>query len=314
MIYFFYGLDTFRLQARIKELRAGLLADSQGLDFKTLSAVNLLFTDFMRELSNQSLFFSQRLIVVEDLISNGPEELQTKIIAWLKVPMLDSTVVVFRENSLPDQRTTIFKALNKFLAEPYHPLTAFQARGWLSARANYLKIKLSPDASSSLLRDFNGDLWRLTSELDKLAAYADGRAIDGQMVRNLVSSPLMDNIFQVIDAFAQKKLALANRLINCQLAFGTSEQQLMAMLAYQFRTIALLTDLLHRGVNRDKLLGLSGLHPYVLQKTMGVIPGFSPLGLSKIFQWLRRIDVATKQGKLPPELGLDILAAQIANS
>jgi DNA polymerase-3 subunit delta len=312
MIYFFYGLDTFRLQARIKELYAGLLIGSPNLEQKTLSATDLLFTDFIGELSALSLFSSQKLIVVEDLIKEGDEALHAKIIKWLSVPLPDGVVMVFKESDIPDRRLAIFKALNKLLVEQYPLLTNFQARKWLTDRAAEVQLKLSPDAISALLKDFDGDLWRLFNELNKLTAYANGREIDEKVVCDLMPGLFTDRIFEVIDALAQKKLALANKLINQQLAFGTNEQRLMAMFAYQFRNLALVTDLMRQGVSQDKLLSASGLHPYVLQKTLGMVRGFTTANLSKIFQWLMRIDMATKQGKISPEVGIDILTAQIA--
>lgn len=312
MIYFFYGPDTFRLQARIKELYAGLLIGSPGLEQKTLLATDLLFTDFIKELSAVSLFTNQKLIVVENLIKEGDEVLHTQIVKWLATPLPDGIVIVFKENDVPDRRLAIFKALNKLLVEQYSQLTSFQTRNWLMDRTLALKLKLSPDAINHLLKDFSGDLWRLANELNKLSAYADGVEVTEKMVCDLAPGLLTDRIFEVIDALAQKKLALANRLINQQLTFGTNEQRLISMFAYQFRNLALVTDLVRQGVSQDKLLNASGLHPYVLQKTLGMTRGFTTSNLSKIFQWLRRIDMATKQGKLSPEMGIDILTAQIA--
>jgi DNA polymerase-3 subunit delta len=312
MIYFFYGQDTYRLQARVKELYAGLLIGSPNLERKTLSATDLLFTDFIEELSAMSMFTNQKLIIIENLIKEGDEELHAKIVKWLDSPLPDGVVVVFKESDIPDRRLAIFKALNKLLVEQYPPLTSFQTRNWLMGRALELKLKLSPNAASHLLKDFNGDLWRLSSELNKLSAYADGAEVTEKMVCDLAPGLFTDRIFEVIDALAQKKLALANKLINQQISFGTNEQRLIAMFAYQFRNLALVTDLMHQGISQDKLLSTSGLHPYVLQKTLGMTRGFTTSNLSKIFQWLRRIDMATKQGKISPEVGIDILTAQIA--
>ncbi|MBU1083347.1 DNA polymerase III subunit delta [Patescibacteria group bacterium] len=313
MIYFFYGPDTFRLQARVKELYAGLLLSSPSLELKNLLASDVTFVDFAREVSTISLFSTHRFIVVEGLISHGSKELQTKIVGWLSDPLSDGTVVVFKESASPDQRTAIFKALNKTLIEQYPLMTNFQVRQWLTSKASKLQLKLSPDVVGSLSKDFNGDLWRLSNELDKLAAYSNGKEVSGAVMQELVPGLLTDNIFQTIDALAQKKLSLASKLINQQLAFGTNEQQLISMFAYQFRNLALVTDLVRQGVSRDKLVSASGLHPYVLQKTLGMVSGFTTNKLNKIFQWLKRIDMATKQGKIAPEVGLDVLTAQIAN-
>lgn len=312
MIYFFYGQDTFRLQVRIKELYVGLLRSCPDLEQRVISATELTFPNFINEISTISLFSNHQLIIIEDLISQGSKELQAKIIEWLNTSLSSDAVIVFKESTSPDQRTSIFKSLNKLLVEQYPLLTNFQVRNWLIEQAAKLQLKLSPDAITALLKDFNGDLWRLSSEISKLVAYANGKEVNGDMVRELVPSLFTDNIFQVIDALAQKKLALANKLIYRQLAFGTNEQQLITMFAYQFRNIALVTDLMHKGMSQDKLLSTSGLHPYVLQKTLSMTRGFTTSNLSKIFQWLKRIDMATKQGKISPELGIDILTAQVA--
>jgi len=223
-------------------------------------------------------------------------------------------LLVFKENKDPDKRLKLFKILNKYLTEQYELLRPHQAREWLNNRTKELNMVLSSEASNSLLGDFSQDLWRLNNELNKLASFANKQIITEDMVKALVPQTINDNIFQTIDALAKRNIKLANRLIFNQLAFGTSEQQLLAMVAYQFRNIALLKELAGKGVRTADLAKVGRLHPYVAQKTIGFAHSFSKPKLVKIFWVLNKIDMAIKTGKTPPKAGLDILVAQIASS
>ena len=314
MIYFLYGLDNFRLNARIKELYQGAKGNDINFDYTYLSAPHFSNSDFMNAVSSRSLLTSNKMIVVEDVLTLGSKDLQAKILDYLENQHQEDWLLIFRENKDPDKRLKLFRALNKYLTEQYNLLRPHQAREWLKNQAQKLDISLSTEASNILLGDFSQDLWRLSNELDKLANFADKQIITDDMIKTLVPQAINDNIFQTIDALAKRNIKLANRLMFNQLSLGTSEQQLLAMVAYQFRNITLLKALTAKGIRTADLAKISHLHPYVAQKTIGFMHNFSKLKLAKIFWILNRIDKAIKTGKTPPKAGLDILVAQIISS
>lgn len=316
MIYFLYGTDSFRLHQRVRELKDALISASPSLDYQRLDASNLTTSDFTSAILSQSLLASQKLVIIDNLISRGSDELKESMKAWLEGPdpLPDEVVVVFQEVDEPDKRTRLFKLLSGFRAEHYEPLKLSAAQNWLSSRVDKLGLKLSADVSAALVENFSGDLWRLDQELQKLFWFSGGKTIDKVVMEQLVPHQLNDNIFQTIDALANQDLRLANRLINSQLALGANEQQLLAMIAYQFRNIILVTALTHQGIPFSNLAAKSQLHPYVVKKTAAFAKNFSLEQLSRVFQILHRVDTAIKNGKTPPGVGLDILTAQIVSS
>lgn len=314
MIYFLYGLDNFRLNARIQELCLGAKGDDVNFDYIYLSAPNFSYVDFINAVNSRSLLTSNKMVVIEDVLTLGAKDLQIKIIDYLTNQHQEDLLLVFKENKDPDKRLKLFKILNKYLTEQYELLRPHQAREWLKNRTQKLNINLSVEAGNLLLGDFSQDLWRLSNELDKLTSFADKQTITENMVKTLVPQAINDNIFQTIDALAKRNIKLANRLIANQLFLGTSEQQLLAMVAYQFRNITLLKSLVDKGIRTADLAKVSRMHPYVAQKTIGFAHSFSKLKLVKIFLALNKIDKATKTGKIPPNVGLDILVAQITSS
>ncbi len=162
-----------------------------------------------------------------------------------------------------------------------------------------------------MLRDFSNDLWRLSKETEKLAMFSPGQIVDKNTVEKVVPQILNDNIFATIDALAKRNAKLANKLINTQLSLGMNEQQLLTMIAYQFRNMVLIKSLTEQGIGEGRLASVSKLHPYVVQKTRVFIKDFSAAKLSKVFSILHKVDVAIKTGKTPPQVGLDILTAQV---
>lgn len=313
MIYFFYGEDDFRIKQRLNELKAGLQQADANLDVQIRPAAELRLADLQNLTVTQSLLTQSQLIVVQEPISAGSEELREDLLTWLDQPLPDEVTLVFTERQ-PDQRTKLFRRLNQFMAEAYPPLRAPEANRWLQQQAARRGVKIEAAAATLLTDSFSDDLWRMSQELDKLALFSAGRPIDKKMVDELVPRPLTDDIFATIEALARKNLASANQLINRQLILGMPEQQLLAMIAYQFRNLVLIKSWLDRGTKASDLAAKTQLHPYVVQKTTELARRFSLSELARIFYLLQRVDSAIKKGLTTPRVGLDILTAQVVSA
>lgn len=313
MIYFLYGEDDFRIKQRLDSLRIGLLKTDANLDIQIRDAANLSAADLNDLVMTQSLLSNSKMIVINHPIEEGAEGFRNGLISLLANPLPAGVVLVLVEPQ-PDQRAKLFKLLNKFIAEAYPLLKVPEARKWLQDRAKSDGIKLDVAAVNLLADNFGDDLWRMSSELDKLSTFARGALIDKSTIDLLTPRALADNIFATIEALAKKNFALANQLINRQLLLGMAEQQLIAMIAYQFRNIVLLRAWLDKGVKPGELAAKTQLHPYVVQKTAEISRQFSILELAKVFHLLQRVDAAIKTGKTPPRVGLDILTAQVVSA
>ena len=313
MVYFFYGEDDFRITQRLSALRAGLLATDANLDVVDRSAEGVTATELCSLVLTQSLLSNSKLIVINQPIENGTEEFRDGLVKLLAQPLPEGVVLVLIERQ-PDQRTKLFKLLNKFIAESYHPLKAPEAKQWLRQQAKARGANISPEAVDELVSSFGHDLWRMNNELNKLELFVSGGEIDRSVVDLLTPRPLTDNIFLAVEALAKKNFALSNQLINRQLILGMSEQQLLAMIAYQFRNIVMIRGWIDRGVKLTDLPAKAQLHPYVVQKTAELARRFSVPELAKVFYLLQRVDAAIKTGKTPPRVGLDILTAQIVSA
>lgn len=309
-MYLLHGADQFRLRQRIRELILASNSDGAGIE---VEGESLETEQLSRILSAQSFLVPTRSTVIHNLLSDGNSNTQRWFIEWLASGAASDATVIFVEIDLPKKSSPWQSYLIQWQVEAYPPLALSEVKQWLQNQATVREIQLSSLVTQKLITEFGNDLWRLSNELTKLAAFAPHQTIDVAILAGLIVPTLPDNIFQAIDALASKNLALANRLVNTQLAVGNSETELLTMMAYQFRNIALIKSLLDHKVALGQLATKTGLHPYTVKKSLVFVRLFSWTQLQKIFFLLQKIDTAIKQGKTPPKAGLDILIAQIVN-
>ena len=310
MMYLLHGADQFRLRQRIRELTCPPESDAACAE---VDGVHLDTDQLSQILSAQSFLVSVRPTVIHNLLNEGDSNTQRWFTEWLASGATSEAVVIFVETDLPKKSSSWQPYLRNWQVEAYPPLTFTETKDWLQQQATLAGVQLNGPVIQKLTADFGNDLWRLSNELAKLAVFSPQQTIDLSTLSVLVVPTLPDNIFQAIDALASKNLALANRLVNTQLAVGNSETELLTMMAYQFRNIALIKNLIESKIPPDQLATKTGLHPYAVKKSLVFVRSFSWGQLQRIFYLLQKIDTAIKQGQTPPKAGLDILIAQIVS-
>lgn len=313
MNYCLIGKDRFRMLARVKAITSQLSEQ-----FSDLQPTHLLSNVSLAELSEhidtQSLWGGQNLVVVDGLLSSKDQNKISFIENWLKQNNPLTTLILIEEVE------PIKKNYQGFIDSPYiqiecYPLlTDIEVRQWLRQHLAINQVTLDEQAFSWLLTNFSNDLWRLSNEIKKLQFLYSGEIISLIMIKKVVVPTLSDNMFATIDALAQRNLVLANKLINIQLTTGTSEVELITLIAYQFRNIALIKVLLSQKLSQTEIAKRVELHPYVVKKSAQFMREFSLGQLQKIIDVIQKIDQAIKRGQTPPKIGLDILMAQIIKS
>ncbi|MFA5967369.1 MAG: DNA polymerase III subunit delta [Patescibacteria group bacterium] len=314
MIYCLFGSDEFSVRARLQALRAEAEKATPGLDYSFVEASKCSLEEIVNLIEAQSLMAARKFLVIQNLLADGAPEVQQWLTQRLtKIDSADPTVIIFIETQPPAKKNLLGQQLAAYPTELYEPLNSTQTKLWLQSQTKLRGLALDPPVANYLLTNFSGDLLRLSNELDKLAAFAAGQKITLMMTQTLAVPLIHDHIFQMIDALAHKKLSLANQLINTQLALGTAEHELLAMVAYQFRNILLVRTLRDQKLSQAQIAARTKLHPFVVRKSWDFSGDFSLSQLQRIFYLLQKVDVAIKQNQTPPRVGLDILAAQIVS-
>ena len=157
------------------------------------------------------------------------------------------------------------------------------------------------------------DLWTLDQELEKLSLYASGREIGEADIRLMVSQVREASIFEAVDAMIDGRTQVALRLLAQLRDDGREPQYIIAMVERQLRLLALAHDSMVRRVPQNELkrtLGTSS--DFVVRKTMEQARRYSREDIAWRYDRLLEADLSIKQGRVDPDLALELLVGDAA--
>jgi len=296
MIYFIHGPDTYRSKTKLNEL---IKKYSDEFELQKIDGEHIKHDEFISKLNAVSLLANKRLIVIENLSTN---KLQKEIADSLKDKKIsDNDVLIFHEQKV-NKVTSLYKFLNKN-AEcfAFEDLKPFELKKWAQDYIKKRQGKIDIVALEELLMGSNNNLWYLSRELDKLLAYKKYITLENVMA--LTPANFDDNIFNLSDAIGRGDKKVALELINKQLDAGAAPIYLLSMIIRQFRILIQVKEALGKSnfPNNSLIAKEIGLHPFVVQKSMGQTQKYSFEELEKIYSRLQDLDLKLKSSRLSAE-------------
>lgn len=205
------------------------------------------------------------------------------------------------ENRIGDLGGKIQKQAVEFLAQKL-------------GRDNYAEIK---EGGKVVAVKESINLWQADTEIKKVIALAKGREITQDDIEELVHLETEIDAFKITNAIADGKKKEAMSLIGQFLAYETGSDQkagiiqLNALLAEQFRNVALAQDFFSRKITDQeilkKTLWKSG-RLYVFKK---ITSKFKPQKVFELLKKLEALDGELKTSGAPPRVLLDLILAQL---
>lgn len=311
MIYFLYGEDTFRSRKKLEEIiEQYKKAHKSGLNLIKLDAKEKEFSDLMDNFKIVSMFAEKKLIVVNNLFLN--QKFQDEFLKEIKNMEGSKDVIVVFEKEKIDERNKLFKALKKQAkCQEFNFLSNGKMFLWLDKELERYKSKIDPLAKNIFLNSVGNNLWLAENEIKKLAQFRPGCVIKKEDVQLMVRPKIENDIFKTIDAIAQKDKTTAISLLHKHIESGDNILYLLTMVAYQFRNLLVIKDLIEKKNSYEQIVKRSGLHPFVVKKNYYLCPQFSMEQLKKIYQKIFLIDLNIKTGKVDAETALDLLISEI---
>ena len=262
-----------------------------------------------------------RLVVVEGLLamaesrpgsgrgrrsSNASESWQTLAEAIPGMP--ETTLLLFSDGQLNANNPLLRSLRPVCQVEELAAPRGEQLARWIKETAEAKGAAIAPVAIRSMADLVGGDLWTLNQELEKLALYANGREIGEADVRLMVSQVREASIFEAVDAMIDGRSQQALRLLAQLRDDGREPQYIIAMVERQLRLLALANDSIERRLPQNELkraLGTSS--DFVVRKTMEQARRHSRQDIAWRYDRLLEADLSIKQGRVDPDLALELL-------
>jgi DNA polymerase-3 subunit delta len=186
-----------------------------------------------------------------------------------------------------------------------------QLEDWLTRRATASGAHLAPDAARVLTAEVGENLRVLASEVDKLSTYAGtGGTIRSEDVHALVPHTGAARVFDLTDALARRDRTRALALLHELLAAGESPLGIVALTAYQTRTLMQVKSLAERGLRAPQIASTAGMSPFVVEKSLALARQLTFTQLEAAHRGLLAIDTGLKSSRMTPEMALDLLVIE----
>lgn len=311
MIYFLYGEDSYRSKEKLADIIEGYKkVHRSGLNLVYINAKEKDFDDFYANFKINSMFAEKKLIIIKDAFLNL--KFQESFLDKLNDIEALKDIVIIYEDQKVDQRTKFFKALVKNTkSQEFNPLQPANLKKWILAKVEKNNSKINMEALDLLSLWIKNDLWKLSSEINKLINYKKGAVIEKKDIELHIRPDIESDIFKSIDELAAKNKKRALSLFHKHIESGDHPLYLLTMVAYQFRNLLIIKELIDKQVPYQAMAKKSGLHPFVVQKTFYAANKFSMDELKNIYKKIFLFDSKVKTGQLDPELSIDLLLSEI---
>jgi len=328
MFYILYGQDDFSLNQAVEKIKAGL-GDWEMLATSTtnLEGQHLTLSELRNKCGAAPFLCPHRLVIVEGLLGrfevkqgrprSGKGKSGNGLGEWDGLAsyigqMPETTVLMLVDEEVKGHNPLLKKLSPLAELRTFPLLRGKDLKTWIRQRVKAEGGNITPQAVNLLAELIGGDLWAMDGEIQKLLLYSQERPISEDDVRQLVSHVQEANIFALVDAVAEGRTELAQRILHRLYDEGVAPTYILVMITRQFRLIAQARDL-GKGLSRLQIQDRLGLKSsYSLDKTLSQAKLYDFDGVKRAYDKLLETDLAIKTGKYSDKLALELLVTELA--
>lgn len=311
-VYLLYGEEVYLMRIYLNALKKAVLGDDA-------SDVNYSFFDGntgydvneMKELCETLPFFADyRLIIAQNSGLFGADMQFADFID--RIP--ESTVLILLENSA-DKRTALFKAIKEkgytceFTTPTPEQLNDF-VRDYLSKSGK----RIGGSDCGYFVNGVGGDLYNITSELDKLTAYIGDRdTITRADIDAVCSMQIENRIFDIVECLLNRNIKAAMSIYFDLIALREQPIGILRYIQNQFLKFNTIKHEIEDGKSDAEICSSTRTPDWLLRKIKARIKGYSAKQLMEGARLCLDTESTIKSGDLSEAVGLEILLANLAS-
>ncbi|MFA6183876.1 MAG: DNA polymerase III subunit delta [Parcubacteria group bacterium] len=322
MIIFLYGEDNFRSIDKLNQIKKEFFAKntsnapSSVFDFREGDFWN----EFKRAIKSRGLFAKNSLVIVKNFLTQENDYSKNEVIDFFLNNADDvksqENIIIFWEEKKPKKNDKMFKwLLDNSKKEEFSKLNDAQLRKWIEHKFLSLDLEIPLNIIEKLIVNKSDNLFFLDNEITKITNFINGDKIGVEldtMIELLINSKAEANIFKTIEFISSGNKKQALEMLHKQLDQGDDPFYILSMYIYQFRNLLKIGEFYFYGkTNHQEIAKIVKLHPFVVQKGMEQLRGFTQLQLRNIYKDLEKVDRNAKKGKQDIKLGLDLMIAKL---
>ena len=330
MLYILIGPDNYTLTQELNRIKKSIGNDTAaGTNIIELEGDKLSLSDFRIACETIPFLAEKRLVIINGLLerfepktrpapakktvrtAEKPKEWQLLTNCMKNLP--DTTILVLVDSAVSNRNPLLKEISPKAQVKTFPLLKRTELPIWVQKRITQAGGKISTQAVDLMAKLVGNDLWVMANEIDKLVLFTNGKSIEENDVKAIVSHAQETNVFTMVDAILEGKTGFAEELLQQLLDRGAAPTYLLWMLHRQVRFIVLAKDLKAQKKSNAEIQSKLGLSDYPLQKTLEQADKYSLERLKMFYEKLLETDLAIKTGKYDGELALNILVVELCD-
>jgi len=309
-IFCFYGPEDFLIEREIDSLKVRMGKDfGSDPDIERYGPGEISVQDLVAGLCTASLFGGPRIAVLSDF----EEEDILKVLSCGK-DFPDPVEVVVLLDKL-DKRTKFFSVLSaEAVVKEFKPFAEWETKktvDFIVSMARERGRSITAEAAA-LLNEMSGpSLRQLASEIEKLAAYTEGRGdISKDDIKALaVSSEL--GAFALENAVAGRDLNGALRALDSALRSKQPPHVLIGRLASRIRPYLMIKAFKSTNMPDSRIIQSLGMNPYYYERCLEGSSLYSLDDLVRAVDILGLADIAVKYSSSAPRITLEMALVEM---
>ena len=308
-VHLIAGSEPRLAEEALEELVAAALGPRRDHSLELLRGDETTWARVVDVARTGSLFAERRVVVVRnaDALKGEGDEVR----AYLDDPTPELTLIVMAAK--PDKRRAVWKGLSeRATVHSADPLKGRQLRAYVTGQVKKRALRLADDGLQELLERVGQDLQRLTGELDKLEAFAQGQraALGAGEVASVLGRGQAQPLYKLGDALAARRPGETLQLLQEILEAGEPALLVMSALHRALRNARGVLALANRRVPRDEIAKRLGNLAWKVDQVIASARRWTDDDLRAALQALDQADRKMKTGAEP----LSVLAAAVAEA
>ncbi len=310
-LYLLYGEEAYLRRQYRDKLRAALVPADDTMNCSVYSGKDINASEVVDLAGTMPFFAERRVIIIEN--SGWLKSGNDQFLALVKA-IPDTTYLILVEEET-DKRSKLYKAVT---ANGYAALCEMQdeatLRKWVMGLLKKENKLITPDALTLLLDKTGTSMENIRREVEKLVCYKYyDEGITASDVEELCIVQIQNQIFDMVEAVAQKKQKQALKLYYNLLALKEAPMKILALIARQFNMLLQVKEMKSKGYHESDIARQTGLNPYYLKKKY--IPQAAQFRQAQLETALKacvEAEEAVKTGRMPDLLSVELIIVSLS--
>jgi DNA polymerase-3 subunit delta len=310
-VYLLTGTDRPKIAVALQRLRKRIGEDAT----EQLHASDAAAEDAVAACNALGLFGGEARLVVVDGVEAWKAADVKELEAYLAAPAPTTVLALVADGVKRD--SALAKAVAKKGQILAYDVTKKQLPEWVAEQFARLGASADREACRALVEAVGDDVGNLSSEIQKLATWANGETITRAVVEELAVGRAETPIFAVTDSWGSRDVAGTLRATESLLdrSHRPRPGELMRVVGSlvshvgRVRRIAALAD---AGVRSSEIASRLKVHPFVAEKSTRQARNFSAEELAQATVRLAELEAGTRGGsRLPADLQVERTLVEI---